>query len=409
MFTIKRQHSNKRFIINGLISAILLSLPLYLQYYNITNIYLNSIITLIAIYRLFTLETKSYFWTGFFIGIAWFYWVGFSFLYYDLEFLIPFVIIGFGLIYGGIFFLFNISYNVFIKAAYLLLITTYGIFGFDWFKIEVLLANSIFDVSKLSIAIIIFSVASFIYFKKFGFLAVIPLLFTLAQPANVIEENRLDISMPQMNIEQENKWNKEYISNILEENINLIEDAIASNKDLVILPETTLPLILNRNEKLVELLEDYSYKLDIILGSLYYENSDVYNATYKFSMGDMSIAKKVVLVPFGEEVPLPAFLTDFINNTFYNGAKDYKKALNPTDFLIDGVLFRNAICYEATNDKIYQNLDKVENIIAISNDAWFTPSIMPTLQKLLLKYYSRKYNVKIYHQINGSDNYIITP
>ena len=48
-------------------------------------------------------------------------------------------------------------------------------------------------------------------------------------------------------------------------------------------------------------------------------------------------------------------------------------------------------------------------MVAISNNAWFTPSIEPTLQHLLLKYYSKKYDVNIYHIANGSSNRIYRP
>jgi apolipoprotein N-acyltransferase len=159
----------------------------------------------------------------------------------------------------------------------------------------------------------------------------------------------------------------------------------------------------------MEKLLEKSLKINIIAGSLFYEDDNFYNATYFFSKGKVEIAKKYVLVPFGEEIPFPQFLVDIINEIFYNGAKDYKKAEKPTDFLIKGEKFRNAICYEATSDKIFENLGDTKYMIAISNNAWFTPSIEPTLQKLLLKYYARKYDVIIYHQINGSENYIIRP
>ena len=48
-------------------------------------------------------------------------------------------------------------------------------------------------------------------------------------------------------------------------------------------------------------------------------------------------------------------------------------------------------------------------MIMISNNAWFTPSIEPTLQHLLLKYYSKKYGVTIFHVVNGSENRIYRP
>ena len=77
------------------------------------------------------------------------------------------------------------------------------------------------------------------------------------------------------------------------------------------------------------------------------------------------------------------FLVDLINNIFYGGASDYSKASNATDFLIKGEKFRNAICYEATTDKIFENLGDTKYMMVISNNAWFIPSIEPTLQHLL--------------------------
>jgi apolipoprotein N-acyltransferase len=118
------------------------------------------------------------------------------------------------------------------------------------------------------------------------------------------------------------------------------------------------------------------------------------------------MVNKVVLVPFGEKIPLPKIFTDLINKYFFNGASDYSEGENPTTYTIKNVKFRNAICYEATSDEIYKDID-TNYVIAISNNGWFTPSIEPTLQKLLLQYYAKKYNLVIYHVTNRSQNGII--
>jgi apolipoprotein N-acyltransferase len=46
-------------------------------------------------------------------------------------------------------------------------------------------------------------------------------------------------------------------------------------------------------------------------------------------------------------------------------------------------------------------------MIVLSNNGWFTPSIEPTLQKLLLQYYSKKYGTTIYHSVNMSESYVV--
>ncbi|EFU70469.1 apolipoprotein N-acyltransferase [Aliarcobacter butzleri JV22] len=215
--------------------------------------------------------------------------------------------------------------------------------------------------------------------------------------------------MPQMYINQDLKWQKEYQKELNAKNIEEIHKAIDLKKDLVILPETAFSTALNRNIVLLNELKNLSFSIDIITGALYVENNQIFNATYHISNGEVKIAQKVVLVPFGEKIPLPKYFVDLINKTFYNGAQDYTEASEPTDFVVLGEKYRNAICYEGTTDTIYENLGDTRYIIMTSNNAWFTPSIEPTLQDLLLKYYSKKYQVTVFHIVNGSPNKIYRP
>ena len=207
--------------------------------------------------------------------------------------------------------------------------------------------------------------------------------------------------MANTSIPQDIKWNKKYLTQIININFKIIDKAIKQKYDLIILPESSFPLLLNKNERLLKTLRLKSKNISIVLGSLYKEKNSFYNSTYLFQNGNMQVAHKVVLIPFGEAVPLPEKLKNFINDTFYNKAKDYQCAKTPTDFNIKGITFRNAICYEATTDEIFKDLAG-NYLIAISNNAWFTPSIQPTLQKLLLKYYSNKYHVKIFSVVRVS-------
>jgi apolipoprotein N-acyltransferase len=111
----------------------------------------------------------------------------------------------------------------------------------------------------------------------------------------------------------------------------------------------------------------------------------------------MQVAHKVFLVPFGEEVPLPKFLARFINDLFFDGAEDYSTADEPVNVKIKGEEYTNAICFEATKKEMFGH---ARYMIATSNNAWFSPSIEPTLQNILLRYYAKLYDVKIYHSYN---------
>ncbi len=216
----------------------------------------------------------------------------------------------------------------------------------------------------------------------------------------------LKIYMPKYNVDQFDKWNKNNIVNIINENLKNIRYAIHNNYDLVVLPETAFPINLQDSTYVLNELKQLSKKIIIITGAISSKNNLYYNSTYKFDNTNIQIANKVVLVPFGESIPAPKIIKDFINKYFFNGASDYLEAINPSTFTIKGQKFRNAICYEATSAKIYENID-VNYIIATSNNAWFTPSIEPTLQKLLLRYYAKKNKVIIYHSANKSKNMII--
>ena len=410
MFLVKRDNSNKIYIIKGLITALFLSSFIYLAYFNIEDKIINTIFGLISLYLLLKIERKALFFTGFFVGILWFYWIGISFQYYDLSYLSPLIIIAIGLCYAVLFYLIALFDHPIFRIFIISLLSFINPFGFNWFIPELIFINSYFPTSKEYFVLLLALVYLFINFNnKLKILTLIPLFFIYENNGILIDNPKINIAMPQLSVSQDLKWIKKSRNIIIENNLKLIDKAIEEKKDLIILPETVFPVLLNKENFLYSILEEKSKKIDIVAGALYLENKQYYNASYHFSKARIKIAKKIVLVPFGEEIPLPKFFVDLINDTFYNGAQDYKKANNPTDFLINGIKFRNAICYEATSEEIYQNLNGIEYMIAISNNAWFTPSIEPILQKFLLKYYAKKYNITILHSINGSPNYIIRP
>ncbi|KAB7885595.1 apolipoprotein N-acyltransferase [Poseidonibacter ostreae] len=410
MFLVKRDNFNKNFIIKGLITAILLSAFIYLSYFDIEYRFINTILGLLGLYFLLTIPRKAVFIAGFATGILWCYWMAISLKYYDLIFLTPVLLIAIGFAYGFIFLLFTLYDKIYFRIIAIFAFTFIAPFGFNWMKFELLFIDSYLGTSKEDFALILVSLFMMAKLKRMKILSILPLLFAFSSQSGIYIDNPdAKISMPQLNIKQNLKWEKDYQATVFKKNFEYIDNAIYNKKDLVILPETAFPTILNKSEELLAILKNKSYKIDIITGSLYLENEQFYNATYYISNGDIQIAKKLVLVPFGEEIPLPKFFVDLINDILYDGAQDYSKAKKPTDFVINNQKFRNAICYEATTDKIFENLNDVKYMIATSNNAWFTPSIEPTLQKLLLRYYSKKYNVTIFHVVNGSNNFIFRP
>ena len=381
-----------------------------MSYFNIEIRVLNTILGLLALYFLLIIPKKALLISGFMTGILWCWWMAVSLQYYDLVYLTPVILICIGTVFGIIFYFFALFDRLTFRILTIFAFTFFAPFGFNWMKFELLFIDSYIGIDKVSFLLVLVSFYFIIKLKRFKILGIIPLLFALSFPkGQYIQNPNAKIYMPQMNVNQNLRWDKQYKSTLEQQNFDEINNAINQQKNLVVLPETAFTTALNRNENLLQKLKELSFKIDIITGALYVEDNQIYNASYHFTKGQIQIAKKVVLVPFGEEIPFPKFIVDFINKVFYNGAQDYSKASEPTDFVIKGEKFRNAICYEATTDKIFENLGNTEYMVAISNNAWFTPSIEPTLQHLLLKYYSKKYDVNIYHVANGSSNRIYRP
>ncbi len=403
--------NNYKWLFLGLFS----SLFLYLSHFGIEYRFLDTILALMFIYTLFTTSKKELFLGGFLTGVLWFWWMGYSFIYYELSYLIPFVILGVGLLYGVLFYLGGIINNLLYKVAYFFALSFLAPFGFNWFKMELLFINSYLGTSKWEFLSILTVTALFIYLQRekrknlsiiVYAVPLVVLFFINTVNNNTIKNPDLKIYMNTTDVEQDKKWEREYKRTLIEENIKNIDSAIKKGYDLIIFPETSFPLVLNKNQYIKDMLLERSKDIAIIAGALNQKEGLLYNSSYLFNKGKMEIANKVVLVPFGEAVPLPEKLRDIINDTFFNGAKDYEVAKNPTTFEINGTKFRNAICYEATTDEIFKDLD-TSYMIAISNNAWFTPSHQPSLQRLLLKYYAKKYGVKIFSVNNKSKSVIV--
>ncbi|MDQ1339047.1 MAG: apolipoprotein N-acyltransferase, partial [Campylobacterota bacterium] len=407
---LSRRKSNTKFLIDCLFASLVFSLFVYLEYFGIENRAIVSLASFYAFYRILTYQKKELFAFGFFTGILWFYWIGLSFRFVDMAYAVPFVILGVALIIALMFFILGFVKYFYLRALVLVFYFDFvQPFGFEWLKPELLLQSSFFNSDKISYFLFLLSVVIFIFFQKnnYKFLFFIPLIFAFnLSPSQQAAEDE-NIALVSTEYNQDFKWRKDNRKEITNDVLMHIERAIQDGKKLVILPETALPYFLNKQTNLVGVLLEKSNKIDIILGSLYTDGSKQFNSTYFFSKSKMQVAHKSVLVPFGESTNfLPESIGRFINKIFFDGADDYTKGAKPTDFNIDGVLYRNAICYEATVEKMF--IDAPKKMIAITNNAWYHPSIEPALQRLVIRFFARKYGVTVYHSVNKSKGGIIS-
>jgi apolipoprotein N-acyltransferase len=276
-------------------------------------------------------------------------------------------------------------------------------FSFDWLKPELMFVESYIGIEKWQFGIVLAAIVLSIWKKQFLYL----LLILFAYQPHLLTSDKLtnDITLITTHTSVHDKWNETLHPKQFENIFKHIDQAIRDKKTLIILPESVFPVFLNRSQKLIDRLQEKAQDISIVTGGLYWDGKTPRNSTYIFTDNKISVANKVVLVPFGESNPLPDFLSDWVNNVFYDGAVDYVASQKVIDYTIDGKSYRNAICFEATSEQLYEGNPK--NMIVLSNNGWFTPSIEPTLQKLLLQYYSKKYGTTIYHSVNMSESYVI--
>ena len=391
----------------SIVTALFFSAFIYLAHYNVTCKVCDTLFALAALALLLYARKRAIVLSGFFIGLLWFYWIGYSFKYYGMNPIIePFVAFGFAIVYALFFGTMALTRHIYLRAIILFGLTFVSPLGFNWMKPELLFINSYLGTSKLDFAIILTALVLPSFLNNRWRLAPLMLLLgtlQLSHPMPVMPPIKIDLVATHLG--QFEKWNPDNLENVINMNLSYIDDAINQGYDAVVLPESAFPMFLNDSPLLLEYLSEKSKQISIITGALMREGDKHYNVTYHFEDGNYTVAKKVVLVPFGEYIPLPKFLSKWISDTIFGGASDFTGAVEPSDFIIKGVKFRNAICYEASTDEVYKNNPSF--IVATSNNGWFLPSIEPTLQNLLLKYYARKYNVVIFHAANRAGTGIV--
>jgi apolipoprotein N-acyltransferase len=398
--------------------ALLNAAFIYLEALDLSQPLITTLFGIAALYLLLGSGNKTWFFYGFFTGLFWFWWIGLSFFHYSMPWAIPLVLLAVAGIYGVLFWLIaktaytiqsrlpsalNPLPSLAIQSIGLLVMSYIHPFGFDWFKPELVFTNSYLGIQKWQFALILSALVLTHWKKRFVYLLSILLAYQPTSDAPQKTPGNIQLVTTYTTVEE--KWDKTLHAAQFEKLFASIDRAIDGNKTLVILPESVFPVFIGHTEMLMKALRQRAQKISIVTGGLYWDGETPRNSTYIFTNDKITVANKVILVPFGESNPLPDFLSKWVNDIFYDGAVDYKASKEVIDYTIDGTTYRNAICFEATSEKLYEG--EPENMIVLSNNGWFVPSIEPTLQRVLLQYYSKKYGTTIYHAVNMAPSYMI--
>lgn len=421
----------------GVICCIILFSILHKNEYFLCSLgYLLSIMIFVFLPR------KYRFYFGFFVGAIGFYWIPFSFRFEGLSAYIPLGVLGIGLIYGIIFYFLMYFNNALFRIITALCLYFIAPLGFDWLNIAYFSAYSVFGTGSL------FALLLAAGCLKGRVYAISFLLILFSFDYNFTrEDSKLNADIVETHYAQDMRWVMQSRNQIVADNFNAIERAIAANYDMVILPESSFPFALNTDTQMYQRLLDLSTKIVIVAGALRVQNKDslggvsndfinldsikssddfsmessqnifekslintpskergYYNSIYIFAFGKSMLADKIELVPFGERLPFELLEPIYQHFGLNFGFKKGEKILS---FEFKGLKIAIANCFEGTMSLPYESGAKY--VIMLSNNAWFAPSTQSYMQKMIIKYYARDYKAFVYHSTNYSPKALITP
>ncbi len=188
------------------------------------------------------------------------------------------------------------------------------------------------------------------------------------------------VSLIQGNIPQDIKWSPEAAQGTIDQYLQM---AKASNAQLIILPETALPVISSQlDESIKNTLSDYAKHHSLIIGMVEYDEktNEYFNSAISFSDAPSQTYKKNHLVPFGEFIPLKKVFGWIYRDWLNMPLSDLSRGgweQDPMRLLGNGVAQHIGIniCYEDVfGNEIIRQLPKATLLVNISNDAWYGTS-----------------------------------
>ncbi len=188
------------------------------------------------------------------------------------------------------------------------------------------------------------------------------------------------VTLLQGNIPQELKWREDRVSTTLKTYSAL---AWMSSSQLIIMPETALPLFLEEVPRdYLGVLADHARKNggDMLIGVPERGgNGQYFNSVISIGTSRAQTYRKSHLVPFGEFIPLRPVLEWIVTGIFHVPLQDF--ARGSEDQLPLEVAWQRVavnICYEdAFGEEIISQLPEATILVNVSNVAWFGRSHAP--------------------------------
>ena len=186
------------------------------------------------------------------------------------------------------------------------------------------------------------------------------------------------VSLLQGNVAQSIKWRPEQVAVTLALYQRMI---LASSAQLVILPETALPLFLQEVPREFLQAVDAHAKAngaDVLIGLPERSRGGYYNSVVSIGASPSQAYRKSHLVPFGEFIPLRPLLAPVVEAMAIPLTDFSRGAVTQRPLAVAGQRVAVNICYEDVfGEEIIRQLPEATLLVNVSNVAWFGDSIAP--------------------------------
>ncbi|MFV2056101.1 MAG: apolipoprotein N-acyltransferase [Thiohalomonadales bacterium] len=205
--------------------------------------------------------------------------------------------------------------------------------------------------------------------------------------------DKIKVSLLQGNIPQDQKWKRKFKGLTIQRYLQMTRENWDS--DIVIWPETALPMYFHNARRLLSDLQDEAaqHNTSILLGLpvLDQSNSEIYYNSVVSLSDDFKLYHKNHLVPFGEFIPFKSLLGGLIQFMDVPMADFSRGGPNQELLRAAGYAIGISICYEDVfGEEVIRGLPEASLLVNVSNDAWFGDSLAPHQHLQMARFRARE-------------------
>ena len=344
---------------------------------------------------------------GFFTGLGYFiislFWIMEPFLIpgSNNQWLAPFALFALS---GGLslFWLFAYGISISISSKYGLVFSTvftlsaaeylrsivfsgfpWSLIGYTWSNHPILQLSSVIGPHGLTLLTLIIAGTPFFSIRPKALRVVLPILllcgswvygYMVVEKPDVYESTKV-VRLIQPNAPQHEKWDQELIPIFWERQLEFTRAAAVKPLDLIIWPETSISVLLNNANEVLEVISSNASAVPVIVGINDLVDDGIRNSMAVIGENGIVLDKfhKKKLVPFGEYMPFGEWLVSRgINSLAAIDEAGYRAGTGERVLKIPGlVTVIPLICYELIFPSNVRSQIRPNMIIQITNDAWF--------------------------------------